>query len=146
MPLLHTTPAYLSPSHHHLPDSPHPHPHCPCPLTLTLTPQELALLEYCSLAFPPSALAAAALILAQLAQRQAPASELLSALAGHSMDVLREAADLLMRLHYLAWSAEEGSPAQPLVAVRVKYDAQVFCQASRLPPAVAYGHLPSRGR
>ncbi len=107
--------------------------------------QELALLEYDTLQFAPSALAAAALMLAQLAQRQAPSSELLGFLCGHSMDLLRDAADLLMRLHFSAWTAKEGSPSQPMAAVRSKYATPVYCQASRLPPAVAYAQLASKG-
>ena len=56
----------------------------------------------------------------------------------------RRSADLLMRLHYVAWGATEQSAAQPMAAVRTKYDQPAFCHASRVPPAVAYSHLPCR--
>jgi hypothetical protein len=53
-------------------------------------PQELALLEYGSLQFEPSAQAAAALMVAQIAQKQAPSCELLCSLSGHGLEKLKE--------------------------------------------------------
>jgi hypothetical protein len=60
--------------------------------------------------------------------------------------LLRRSADLLMRLHYVAWGATEQSPAQPMAAIRCKYDQPAFCHASRLPPAAAYAHLHCSSR
>jgi hypothetical protein len=59
-------------------------------LSRAFLPQELALLEYGSLQFEPSAQAAAALMVAQIAQKQPPSCELLCSLSGHSLELLKE--------------------------------------------------------
>ena len=110
--------------------------HC---VDTSATVQELALLEYGVLNFPPSVVAAASLLLAQSYDNVFTASAHLQRLSGYTPQLLGCCMEELLDLQNRCYEASD--PNSPFLAVKDKYrDFKWHCVSS-IPP---HSQLPER--
>ena len=103
------------------------------------TLQELALLEYGMLNFPPSVVAAASLLLAQSYDNIFTASAYLQRLSGYTPQLLGCCMEELLDLQNRCYEAND--PNSPFLAIKDKYrDFKWHCVSS-IPP---HSQLPER--